>query len=224
MIPGFPLLQDNIEKGVKVGVKPLPYEQADIHKIDKALEIANYGWQPVSENLPKAGTKEERAEAAAIYKAFIETERACEPYSMSNAEKYFAEWKAEALASGKPGDAPTNKNEVKDRMRHVTRAKRAEFRAKYFARYYTVTHSMLNAVIPELTKLAEAENKKDAANLAKYGITQTHPNPIVCGLLSVRRYFVQQLVAAENALENAAALMNLHVDSDLLRALGCDLK
>jgi hypothetical protein len=216
MIQGFPIKVRNKEGGDDV----LPFSKVDTFQMDKAL--VGQGWEHASENLPEAGTKAERTEAAAIYKAFLDSERACEPYAVGEADKFMAQWQAEALASGKPGDAPTNKGEVKDRMRFLKRKIRADFTAKYRKRYYTLTQSMLSAVIPELTKLAEAENKKDAANLAKFGITQTHPNPIVCGLLALRRYFIQQLVFAENSLESAD-VTNLNVDGDLLRALGCDL-
>jgi hypothetical protein len=204
----------------------VPFSQMTLEEIDAVLASTNHSWQPAT-NLPdkitKAGPKEHRAKLVTIYKESRDVEKACEPLSVGNAQYWFDKWSREAIESGEPGDAPADKNECKDRMRNLRRQIRGDFKAKHFRAYHNMVRELLEAIIPGLTKLIEAENAQDCARLRNFGIDQRMPSPTVAGLFAVRRYLIAQLVFAESALENEQALVNLNIDADLLRFVGCDL-
>jgi hypothetical protein len=204
----------------------VPYSSMSLEEIDNVLTSTNLPWQPATilpDKYTKAGPKEHRAKLAAIHKEFREVEQACEPLGVGNADKLFAQWKADAIKSGNPGDAPADKNEVKDRCRNLRRELRGNFKAKHFRAYHELIRELLEAILPGLTKLIEKENAEDAARLNTYGIPQAFPSPAVAGLFAVRRYLIGQLVFAENSLESEQVLSSLNVDPELLRFVGCDL-
>jgi hypothetical protein len=219
---GFDQFRRRNEHG---GGNLVPYSHMTLEEIDGVLASTNLPWQPVAilpDKYMKAGPKEHRAQLSAIYDDFRKVEKACEPLSVSNAQFYFDKWTADAIASGEPGDAPVNKNEVKDRMRNLRRELRAKFKERAFCPYHTMVKELLEAIIPGLTKLIEKENAEDAARLKAFGIAHTFPSPVVAGLYAVRRYLIGQLVFAEGTLQNGGGF-GVSVDPELLRFLGCEI-
>jgi hypothetical protein len=223
MIDGFPVQRNNKFGGRDI----IPYPEATFLEKDAALATSCNGGGVFATRLPdkvsKAGPKEHRTKLAAIHTEFVKTEKACEPYSVGNAEHWFEKWKKEAAESGEPGDAPTNKNEVKDRMRHMRRVLRSNFREKHFRAYHSMVKALLESVIPALTKLIEAEDAQEIERLKAFGIIPQYPSPVVAGLFAVRRALVMQLVTAEGSLENEQGISGLDVNGDLLRMLGVEI-
>lgn len=226
MIAGFESIRIKNKHG---GEDLIPYSELTIDQIDERLALANKGWKTPSVEwghgvISKAVAKETLAELTEIWKAFKDAERNCEQFAVDQANYWADGMRRAAAMNENPIIAPANKNAVKDMMRQTRREVRSAFKTKYFQRYFELTHDAISSAIPVLTKSAVAENNKDRERLAVFGIQQIIPSPIVCGLLALRRYFIQQLVYTERAPENEQAVMTLNVDSDLLRMLGCEVE